>query len=75
LLAGVLLISLIAAIFEYRNLRNNHQVREITVSAILLLAGLTLGILRYFDVSIPSPLYGIRALFQPASQYLMRLLS
>lgn len=75
MLAGVLVISLIAVLIEYRTLLKNNRRREVTVSAILMLGAILLGLLRLLRISIPSPLLVIRWIFQPASQLLNKWLS
>ncbi|KRE72922.1 hypothetical protein [Paenibacillus sp. Soil750] len=70
MLAPILVLFLVAALLEYRSLKKLKRYREMISSAILLAAGLTLGILRLLHVEIPSPMNGINTLFQPLSQLL-----
>lgn len=74
MLAPILVLFLVAALLEYRSLKKQKRYREIIYSAILLAAGLTLGILRLLHVDIPSPMSGIKTLFQPLIHLLARLL-
>lgn len=74
MLAPILVLFLVAALFEYRNLKKQKRYREIISSAILLAAGLTLGILQLLHVEIPSPMSGIKTLLQPLSHLLTGLL-
>jgi hypothetical protein len=75
MLAGILVISLIAVLIEYRTFLKKNQRREVTVSAILMLGAILLGLLRILRIPIPSPLLVIRWIFQPASQLLNKWLS
>lgn len=75
MLAVVLIISLTAMVGEYRTLMKANRRREIALSAILMLVGIILSILRAFHIPIPSPLVVIRILFQPAGQFFNQLLS
>ncbi len=75
MLAGVLVISLITVLIEYRTLLKNNRRREVTVSAILMLGAILLGLLRLLRISIPSPLLVISWIFQPASQLLNKWMS
>lgn len=75
MLAGILVISLIAVLIEYRTFLKKNQRREVTVSAILMLGAILLGLLQILRIPIPSPLLVIRWIFQPASQLLNKWLS
>lgn len=74
MLAPILVLFLVAALLEYRSLKKQKRYREIISSAILLAAGLTLGLLQLYHVDIPSPMSGIKTLFQPLSQLLTKLI-
>lgn len=74
MLAPILVLFLVAALLEYRSLKKQKRYREMISSAILLAVGLTLGILRLLHVEIPSPMSGIKTLFQPVIHLLARLL-
>lgn len=75
MLAGVLVLSLIAVLIEYRTFMMRNKIREITISGILMLVGITLSVFRFLNIPIPSPLLVIRFIFQPASQLLNKWLS
>jgi hypothetical protein len=75
MLAGVLVLSLIAVLIEYRTFMKHNKRREIIISGIFMLVGITLSIFRFLKLPIPSPLLVIRFIFQPASQLLNKWLS
>lgn len=60
--------SILASLYEFKNLKKKHYVREILFSSILLTIGATLILLQIFNIDVPSPLLVIRFLFQPLSQ-------
>ncbi len=75
LLAIVMGIALAGSLIEYRSLARLKQRRDIAVGAVFLAAGLLLGVLRLAQVNLPSPLGIIDTPFQPASQFVAKLLS
>jgi len=70
-MAAVLGLSL----FEYRKLYKVKQYREIAVSAMLLAAGLALGLIQVLRLPVPSPLGAIVYVFKPISNMLSSMLS
>lgn len=75
MLYAVLIISILTMFYEFRQLKEKHHVREMVVSSILFAAGAILIVLKIGHVELPSPLAGIRMIFQPVSQYIARILS
>lgn len=75
LLALTMLGSVIAALAEYRQLKEQHHNRDIAISASLLCMGLALIILQLLHVKLPSPMTGITNLFGPLAKLVERLLS
>lgn len=75
MLYSVLIISILAMFYEFRQLKEKHRVREMVVSLTLFTVGTTLIILELVHVELPSPLTGLRWIFQPVSQYIASILS
>ncbi|MNO88780.1 hypothetical protein D3C76_802450 [compost metagenome] len=71
----ILLGSIIASLFEFQKLKQKQYWREIAFSSVLLTVGAIMIFLRILNIEPPSPLVGIRIIFQPVSQLLTKILS
>ena len=75
MLYAVLIISVLAMLYEFKYLREKRYVREIVVSSVLFTIGAILILLQIAHLELPSPLIGIQFIFQPVSQYIATILS
>jgi ABC-type tungstate transport system substrate-binding protein len=75
LMIVVMIVSVVAMLFEYRALKRQNRYREMVISTSLLTMGVALGILVYINVAVQSPLVIINGVFKPINQYVVRLLS
>ena len=73
--ASLLTMATLAAVWEYRSWASQKRYREIVFGACLLGVGVLLGVLRLLHLPVPTPIYTIRTLFNPASRWLEALLS
>ncbi|MGF9696255.1 MULTISPECIES: hypothetical protein [Paenibacillus] len=71
----ILVVVILTMSYEFRNLKEKHYIREIVYSSVLLTIGVILIVLEIANMKLPSPLMGIRILFQPVSQFFVNILS
>jgi len=63
------------SLYEYRKLYKVKQYREIAVSAVLLAAGLALGMIQVLRLPVSTPLDAIVYLFKPVSNMISSMFS
>ncbi|AHC19934.1 MULTISPECIES: hypothetical protein [Paenibacillus] len=71
----ILVSSILTSLYEFKKFKKKQYVREIVFSSVLLTIGVILIILRIANIELPTPLTGIRILFQPVSRLLIEMLS
>ncbi|MNO86946.1 hypothetical protein D3C76_783610 [compost metagenome] len=71
----ILVGSILASLYELKQLKEKHYVREIVISSVLLTIGAILIILQIVNMELPSPLVVIQALLQPVSRLIAEILS
>ncbi|KLU54711.1 hypothetical protein EL84_21470 [Paenibacillus sp. VT-400] len=71
----ILVGSFVAMVIEFRALKEKHYIREIVCGMVLFAVGVILNFLRIAHIELPSPLVGIRILFQPLSEFITTILS
>ncbi|MGN7413015.1 hypothetical protein [Paenibacillus sp. SAF-068] len=71
----ILVGSIFAMVIEFRALKEKQYVREIVYSLVLFAVGVIFIVLRIAHIELPSPLEGIRMIFQPVSQFITTILS
>ncbi|UQZ32707.1 hypothetical protein C2I18_03510 [Paenibacillus sp. PK3_47] len=67
--------SILASIYELKQLGKKRYVREIVISSILLSIGAILILLQLVHIEVPSPLQVILFIFRPVSQWVAVMLS
>jgi hypothetical protein len=70
----ILLLFLGMAYIQYRDLMKQRAIKEIKVSTGFLLIGVTLVILKQFQVPLPSLIMAINVVFQPIDTIVTNLL-
>ena len=73
--AGLLTMATLAAVWEYRSWAKRKQYRDIVFGACLLGIGVLLGVMRLLHLPVPTPVYVLQTLFDPASRWLKEILS
>ncbi|WP_342420107.1 hypothetical protein [Paenibacillus sp. FSL H8-0168] len=71
----ILVTSILTSLYEFKKFKEQHYLREIVFSSILLIIGVILIILRIANIKLPTPLTGVQILFQPISRFLTEMLS
>jgi hypothetical protein len=69
-IVGILLIGGIIAGIEIPSMKKKKNYKEMFVFLILLISGLSLGILAIIGIELPTPLYLISKIFKPVSDLL-----
>jgi hypothetical protein len=72
--AGILLAAVCIFVVDGPRLWLEKMYRELLVFAVLLVAGVALGIAKVLDLPMPNPLEWISYLFKPAGEWMMRML-
>lgn len=67
----ILIVSILASLYELKKLKEQHYTREMVISLVLLAIGTILTLLYIFHIELPSPLMVIQFLFQPISELLV----
>ncbi len=69
----IIAAALFFSFVEYMSMKKAHRYREIAVSACFLMMGLLLGVLRLFDVKLPSIfLISVEGLLSPLNNWVMK---
>lgn len=71
----ILLLFLIGAYLQYSALLKRRAIRDIVISSCFLVVGVSLVLLKQFEVTLPSPMTGIETMFKPFETFVSKLLS
>ncbi len=71
----VLLAGTLITLFEWKTFKKQKNSADIAVFAVLLIAGMTLGILWGLDYTLPQPLKLLEYLFKPISNWINKILA
>lgn len=72
-IVGIIAIGVIIMFIKVPSLLKKNHKKDLWVFSSLLLLGIVLNILEQVDVSIPNPLEGITAIFQPYSEVISNI--
>ncbi|WP_147532774.1 hypothetical protein [Bacillus marasmi] len=73
--AGIVLTSLVIALFEVPKLKKEKAYKELFVFCFFLVNGTVLGILSALRVKIPNPVDWLIVVFKPISLWIERMLA
>jgi hypothetical protein len=72
-IAGIIIVGVIIMFIKIPSLLKKNHKKDLWVFSSLLLLGIVLNILEQVEVSIPNPLEGITAIFQPYSKIISNI--
>lgn len=62
---GIIMISIIIIIYEFKSLKKSNSRKEIWSFSILLLFATILGVMKVLDMNIPNPLHLVYMIYSP----------
>ncbi|NBI05963.1 hypothetical protein [Senegalia massiliensis] len=67
---GIIMISIIIVIYEFKSLKESDSKKEVWSFSILLLFATILGIMKVLDINIPNPLDLVSIIYSPINNIL-----
>lgn len=72
-IAGIIIVGVIIMFIKIPSLLKKNHKKDLWVFSSLLLLGIVLNILEQMELSLPNPLEGITAIFQPYSEVISNI--